>query len=395
MKDPQRGGQLAGLDAFMESLGQLESGGDWNAVGPYTGSTYGRARGKFQVMEKIYPSWAREAGVNPNDFSPAAQERVARYKMSQYYNQFGSWDLVAVAWFAGPGRAAEAKKRGINAVGGIKDMLGTSVATYVKKVRDGMGEGGGGGAGLAGAWQQIADAAKPPAPKPAAGLPQGWQNLTQDVGQTVNRALSPMAGGVAPLSQGARTIGAIEAAPGTVLTEGQEQARSDQIGQDSLGAIMATISEAAKGSGGRILDAKSLFGMPSPEASIVEGIPDPTTTVEAPQPANPTQADAADAKLAPPPEHDGFAPLKDNAKAGAQRLMGQFPGLRFTSGYRDEKRNAAAGGVKNSKHLTGEATDFVGSEEEMQAAAAAAKAQGAKVLIHDSGSGRHLHIEWA
>lgn len=377
------------LDAFMEALGEVESGNNWDAVGPYTGSTYGRARGRWQIMSAIYPAWAREAGVDPNDYSPAAQERVARHKMSQYYARYGSWDLVAVAWFAGPGRADRAKARGINAVGGIKDMLGTSVSSYVSKVVGGMGY-------------------TAPSPRTAPANPR-QADLAQGVGSLSQRATAPENPRQADLSQGVgsvsqvqappprSTIAPIEAAPGTQLTRVQEQTRNDQIGQDSLGSILDTISQAAKGAGGGMLDLKGMLGMPARQQSIVEGIPAPTTNpAPAPaQPVNPETPRQADGPLADAPDHPGFAGLTAPAQQGTQQLMAQFPGLRFTSGHRDPASNAAANGVKTSKHLTGEASDFVGSEEEMQAAANWAKSQGAKVLIHDAGSGRHLHIEWA
>ncbi len=34
--------------------------------------------------------------------TPANQDAVARYKLGQYRAQFGSWEAVAVAWYAGP-----------------------------------------------------------------------------------------------------------------------------------------------------------------------------------------------------------------------------------------------------------------------------------------------------
>lgn len=372
------------LDSFMHSLGALESGNNWDAVGPYTGSTYGRARGRFQIMERIYGGWAREAGVNPNDYSPAAQERVARHKMTEYYRRFGSWDLVAVAWFAGPGRAEKAAKSGISSVGGIKDMLGTSVSSYVSKVRGGMNGGNGQRpTGSADSMErQIAQRSAKASNKP---MPQ-WM-----LDGAAERGMTP--GSMRPTGRlGERTIGPLEAAPGEVLNPVQQQTRDDQMGQDTLGAIMDTISQAAKGAGGGILDARSLFGMPTREVEP-QNMGEPVVADLAPQPS--AQGPSADGPIADPPKHNGFKDLADHAKTGSQRLMGAFPGLRFTSGYRDPARNAKAGGVKNSKHLTGEASDFVGSEQEMKDAAAWAKANGAKkTLIHDSGSGRHLHIEW-
>lgn len=392
MKDPQRSAPN-GLEAFMQSLGQLESGNNYNAKGPKH-HTYGTATGRFQIMSKIYGGWAREAGVDPNDWSPAAQDRVARYKMTQYYNRYGSWDLVAVAWFAGPARADKAKKSGINSVGGIKDSLGTSVSKYVDKVRKGMATGTG-------------------------QAPTGSADSMER--QTEQRSMMRMERGVlanpgnprAAIPGNARdswgvggrksTIAPIEAAPGSELTEAQQRTRDDQMSQESMGGILAAVSEAAMAKGGKVLDLKAFLGMPTAsmqEQSLVQGdkIPEPET-IPAPDPAVVPQEGGeatpfGQGKKAEAPKHSGFNGLTDTAKQGTQWLMGQFGGLRFTSGYRDPQRNAAAGGVKNSKHLTGQASDFVGTEAEMQAAAKAAKAAGAKVLIHDSGSGRHLHIEW-
>lgn len=77
-----------------------------------------------------------------------------------------------------------------------------------------------------------------------------------------------------------------------------------------------------------------------------------------------------------------------------QQLAQRFPGLRLTSGYRDPEHNAAVNGVKNSYHLTGRAADFAGSAREMQEAAAWAKTNGGRTLIHNAGSGQHLHVSW-
>jgi hypothetical protein len=60
--------------------------------------------------------------------------------MLQYYRRFGDWRLVAVAWFAGPGRAATAQQRGLSSVGALMDSIGTSVRTYVEAISEHMGE---------------------------------------------------------------------------------------------------------------------------------------------------------------------------------------------------------------------------------------------------------------
>lgn len=70
-------------------------------------------------------------------------------------------------------------------------------------------------------------------------------------------------------------------------------------------------------------------------------------------------------------------------------------GLRFSGGYRDPARNAAVNGVPGSHHLTGMAMDWSGTQAQMQQGAAWARANGAReVLIHNAGSGLHLHVAW-
>ena len=77
----------------------------------------------------------------------------------------------------------------------------------------------------------------------------------------------------------------------------------------------------------------------------------------------------------------------------AEALARAFPGLRLTSAYRDPKRNAATPGAsKTSWHMKGRAVDFGGSAKDQQAGAAWAKANGAReVLVHNAGTGQHLH----
>jgi hypothetical protein len=79
----------------------------------------------------------------------------------------------------------------------------------------------------------------------------------------------------------------------------------------------------------------------------------------------------------------------------AEQISRLFPNLRFTSGHRDAGANARANGVPNSWHLKGRAMDWSGSARDMQNAAAWARQNGAReVLIHNAGSGTHLHTAW-
>jgi hypothetical protein len=91
------------VDTFMNAISGTESGGNPEAQNARTG-----AYGTFQIMPGNWASWAKEAGLTgPELLRPTAdaQRKVARFKMQQYYDQFGSWEAVAVAWYAGPAKA--------------------------------------------------------------------------------------------------------------------------------------------------------------------------------------------------------------------------------------------------------------------------------------------------
>ena len=85
-----------------------------------------------------------------------------------------------------------------------------------------------------------------------------------------------------------------------------------------------------------------------------------------------------------------YAPREQAAKAIAARF-----GLHVTSSYRSPAHNAEVGGVPNSLHTRGLAFDLVGSDSQMQKAKAWAeshKEMFQEVLVHDVGSGSHLHL---
>ena len=102
------------LDVFKSAIASKESGHlGYEALGipvheyGYDGD---RARGKYQIMGKNWPKWAKEAGLSENSWDPNTgmtpknQEYVASFKFKQYYNQFGGdWRKVAIAWYSGPG----------------------------------------------------------------------------------------------------------------------------------------------------------------------------------------------------------------------------------------------------------------------------------------------------
>ena len=116
-----------GLQQFMSKLRQVETGGcedpyhtwslDYNDDG--TANSYGA----YQIQPENWCVWAEEAysagyplipdgGSYPTDgtrgysqfsWSPLNQDIVASYKMMEYFNEYGNWHDVAVAWNGGGG----------------------------------------------------------------------------------------------------------------------------------------------------------------------------------------------------------------------------------------------------------------------------------------------------
>ena len=85
-----------GIDDFMARIRGVESSGNYSAVNSESG-----ANGAYQFMDTTwngYGGYARAA-----DAPPSVQDQRARELMQQYYHQFGNWDDVAAAWYAGPG----------------------------------------------------------------------------------------------------------------------------------------------------------------------------------------------------------------------------------------------------------------------------------------------------
>jgi hypothetical protein len=99
------------FSSFLRAISKRESGGNYGAVNRDSG-----ALGKYQIMPGNIPSWSKEAlghSVSANQFrnSPALQEKIAQYKLQQYYKQFGAQG-AAVAWYAGPGTAKKYLRAG-------------------------------------------------------------------------------------------------------------------------------------------------------------------------------------------------------------------------------------------------------------------------------------------
>mgnify|MGYP003124382308 CR=1 FL=1 len=120
------------LEAFKVAMALTEGGGkiDYTQVNSLTGAT-----GAYQFLPKYwdwYSSNAGYAGADIND--PTVQNAVALYWFDRNYNDFGSWELAAIAHFAGRKIAGIAKENGVESVYSLKDGTGVDIKTYVDKV---------------------------------------------------------------------------------------------------------------------------------------------------------------------------------------------------------------------------------------------------------------------
>ena len=125
-------GSLQTLGSFMSSLRFQESSGNYQAVGPPT--KYGRATGAYQFLDS---TWQSQAGQFASQYPsahlapPAVQDQVAAAYMTNLFNKYHRWDLVAIAWHAGPGVADQVAAGG--SLGSIGDG-GISTAQYVADI---------------------------------------------------------------------------------------------------------------------------------------------------------------------------------------------------------------------------------------------------------------------
>jgi hypothetical protein len=93
----------AGLSRFMYAMGQVESGGNYDARNPTSG-----AYGKYQIMPSNWPSWAlRYLGDASARQTPANQEAVAAGKFRDLYRSLQSWRRVAYWWLTGSSRTTD------------------------------------------------------------------------------------------------------------------------------------------------------------------------------------------------------------------------------------------------------------------------------------------------
>ena len=121
------------LQAFRLAIALTEGGGQVK----YEQTSQDGAEGAYQIMPEYWDWYSSNAGYPGADINdPRVQDAVARYWFNRNYNDLGSWELAAVAWFAGRKTAFEGKKNGFDSIKDIKDSTGTTIEQYVNKAME-------------------------------------------------------------------------------------------------------------------------------------------------------------------------------------------------------------------------------------------------------------------
>mgnify|MGYP003133874105 FL=1 len=141
------------IDIYLEALKMQESSGNYQAEhesSEITDIVTGKpitvqALGAYGILDinwygtKTQQSWAKQAGyegANINDFE--AQDAVAKYKVQEFFNRFGSWDAVSVAWFAGDKTAEKLIETGTIDYSKA-DVNGVDIKEYVSEMNVNIG----------------------------------------------------------------------------------------------------------------------------------------------------------------------------------------------------------------------------------------------------------------
>lgn len=94
------GGSALGTNAFLAAIRQHESGGDYTAY-----NAAGGASGAYQFIQSTWSNQAKAAGYAQyangpaSKAPPAVQDAVAAHMANGYFQQYGSWQDAAEAWY--------------------------------------------------------------------------------------------------------------------------------------------------------------------------------------------------------------------------------------------------------------------------------------------------------
>lgn len=119
------------IQAFRLAIALTEGGGK---IDYYQENTLTGAYGAYQFLPGKDWDWYRSKVKDFEDADirdPRVQDAVARWHFINNYNDFGSWELAAIAHFGGRKRAFKAKENGIESVINLEDDTGVNIGKYL------------------------------------------------------------------------------------------------------------------------------------------------------------------------------------------------------------------------------------------------------------------------
>lgn len=274
------------LQQFMEAIRVAESrgSGGYEAMGVMT--EHGRALGAYGIMSDNWDEWAAQAGIPGADWQdPAAQDRVARYRMTKLYAKYQDWNTVAAAWIGGTGGADDY----LAGQKGEPDALGTDVQEYVEKI------------------DSLFSPSNDNPPKadvagyPGGGLMEGTSQPTRQTARTSSTTSAPSPAGINPQ-------------------------RQDLQDEQLVSAVLETLAD--QKAGGERVPVDSLEFFPAGEKEEAD---ETGTTVEA-------AGEEIEAAPTPPAEPTSGG-LNSSFESSLQQLISDAPGsVSVSSGYRSVSR---------------------------------------------------------
>jgi len=134
--------------ALTKAIGHQESGGEYNKIGDN-----GHSKGAYQwnnptplkegEIPKNFSGFAHDVGADPNDFSPANQDRVAYKTVEMWGKQGLNPAQIASKWNSGNPDAYKTARPGYNAEQGVNyDVKGyvDNVAKYYQEYQGGQSQ---------------------------------------------------------------------------------------------------------------------------------------------------------------------------------------------------------------------------------------------------------------
>lgn len=160
---------LEQLEAFKAGLRKTETD-DWLISSMHRGpwKDGDGEVGTYGVRVSNFAYWAAEIGLGGADWQdPDVMERVVTAKLVEYYNEYGDWDLVAMAWIGGTELAdvvgAQPDARSAN------KYLGRTVGNMADEITQNMNS----------------------APVEVTGVPASPEGMPYEPGVTKSRKLAP------------------------------------------------------------------------------------------------------------------------------------------------------------------------------------------------------------